>query len=315
MSFPTLGYFPVAAGATNYHGTGIPNRWSPTVLEKLWGRLFLPNISSTEYEGQISGFGANLTIRLEEDISTFSYTDGQAISYQNPEIPTTTLVIDKGRGWGFRMPRVSKQQMDIDFTPTWTTNAAKNVKVEVEKQVLAAIPAECSTYTSGLTAGVNGDISLGETGTPISLTKTTIVDKVAELRTILSQQNVDPEMTYLILPPEGVQRIVTSEFKDASLTGDNTTPMRNGWRGKLFNFDIYESNYLSTASDGGATCYNCLFGWKRATAFAGTISENDVMQHPSYFGDFYRGLFIYGFKVVRPYAVGNLYCKFTNDAS
>ena len=75
MAYPTLGSFPVAAGQISYHGTGIPTIWSPTILEKLWARLILSEVTNGEYEGQIKNYGDNLVIREEENVSgTFGET-------------------------------------------------------------------------------------------------------------------------------------------------------------------------------------------------------------------------------------------------
>ena len=313
--FPTLGQFPVAAGQISYHGTGIPTIWSPTILEKLWARLILSEVTNGEYEGQIKNFGDNLVIREEENVTTSEFVDGQAIEYENVDVPAQVLTINRGRVWAFRQNRVSAQQMDKDMTPTWTSNASRRVQEAVERIFFAAVPAQCSAYTSGITAGAEGNIVLGTSGSPVGLSKLNIVDKIAQLRTCLSEQNVQQEGTFLILPPSGIERLVTSELKNTYVTGDPETMLRKGWRGKLCGFDIYESNLLSHAPDGQVEAYNCLFGWKKATAFAGTITENDVMDDPSYFAKLYRGLFVYGFKVVQTNAIGNLYCNFDSTSS
>ena len=71
---------------------------------------------------------------------------------------------------------------------------------------------------------------------------------------------------------------------------------------------IYNSNLLSTVVDGSDTVTNMIFGHNTALTFASQLTQNEgPMRDKDFFGDFYRGLQIYGYKVVKPESMGWLY--------
>jgi hypothetical protein len=68
---------------------------------------------------------------------------------------------------------------------------------------------------------------------------------------------------------------------------------------------------LTKTVDGGNTATNMVFGHKMALTFAAQLTESEgPLRHPDYFGNFYRGLNVYGYKVIKPEALGHFYaCK------
>ena len=74
-------------------------------------------------------------------------------------------------------------------------------------------------------------------------------------------------------------------------------------------FQVYSSNLLTSAVDGGHTCWNMVFGHKAGLTFASQIPEGKVerLRAESTFGELVRGLIVYGFKVNHAPAIGNLY--------
>jgi hypothetical protein len=98
--------------------------------------------------------------------------------------------------------------------------------------------------------------------------------------------------------------IKKSDIKDASLTGDAKSVLRNGLVGMIDRFTIYNSNLLSGTAAAGVYM---LFGHKDATSFATQLTENKVLDNPNGFGMLHRGLQVYGYKVVKPEALGVLF--------
>ena len=75
------------------------------------------------------------------------------------------------------------------------------------------------------------------------------------------------------------------------------------------NFTIYESNNLAKTVDGADTVFNAVFGHKDSLTFASQMTESDVIKNPFAFGTLYRSLHVFGYKVVKPEAMGHLYIK------
>jgi hypothetical protein len=85
--------------------------------------------------------------------------------------------------------------------------------------------------------------------------------------------------------------------------------MRNGRLGMIDRFELFSSNLLATTADGtGNTCWNVIFGTKDGgISFATQLTENERLPNPFGFGTLYRGLQVYGYKVVLSKALGWLY--------
>jgi hypothetical protein len=77
----------------------------------------------------------------------------------------------------------------------------------------------------------------------------------------------------------------------------------NGFKGSYMGFDLFVSNNVN--NDG--TTYNCMFGSKDAISFAGQVTRVESGRVEKQFGDFVKGLYVYGSKVVRPDHLGVAY--------
>ncbi len=219
------------------------------------------------------------------------------------------LLIDKGKSWSFISDDVTKAQADYNYVSDWTADASEQMAITIDTGILANVYADAHASNKGLTAGAKSSaFNLGTTGTPLALDKTNIVDKIADLSSVLSEQNVPKENRWVVLPEVFCNLIIKSDLKDASLSGDGESIARNGRVGRIANLMIYASNLLATTTDGTNTVFNCLFGHKTGLTFASQLIENEgPMRHPDYFGDFYRGLQVFGYKVVKPESIGHLY--------
>ena len=101
-----------------------------------------------------------------------------------------------------------------------------------------------------------------------------------------------------------------SDLKQAYLTGDDTSPLRNGKIGMIDRFTVYVSNLLPTAAAGqdftgtaltGAVARKCIVaGATSAITFASQIAKVESMPNPNDFGQLVRGLNIYGYKTIKP---------------
>lgn len=317
MSFPTLGTFPVSAGWPQRHGVEIATLWSKQLAAKFWPLTILSSISTSKYEGEIKNQGDNLIIRKEADIEIHELVEGQPLRYQNPTSDTITLTVDQADYWGIKEGDIERSMMDLDWTPKWMSTAATKLKIRVDRKVLAWMPAQVHAYNQGIVAGKeSASINMGAAGAPVEVTKLNSVDVIAECEQVLDEQDVPDEGRYIIIPPPMKTRIVTSELKDASLTGDAQSPLRNGLVGDILKFKCYKSNLLSHAQDSvaGVDAWNVLFGWSEALAFAQTVTNTETLRSAEFFGNLIRGMQVYGYKVTNAEALGNLYCNFAGTA-
>jgi len=302
--------YPVAPGSAAYTGKWIPEIWSAKLNAKFYDATTIAAISNTDWAGEVNDKGDKVIIRQIPSITIRDYAKGQSLIYEQPESDNVELLVDKGHYWAIRLDDVDKVQADIEWISKFTQDASEQLKIKVDTQVFSTVYADVSTTNSGLTAGrKNLGLNLGVTGTPLALDKTNIIDKLVDAGTALDENNIPEQGRFVVLPPVIIGAIKMSDLKDASLSGDATSMLRNGRVGMIDRFTVYSSNLLASASDGGHTCWNMLFGHKAGLAFASQIPQGKVerLRAESSFGELVRGLCVYGYKVVKPEALGNLY--------
>lgn len=159
---------------------------------------------------------------------------------------------------------------------------------------------------TGLTAGVSSaSYNLGTTGAPIQVTDANVLDYIVDCGSVLDEQNVPEVGRWFVIPTWMAGLIKKSDIKDASLTGDNVSVLRNGRIGMIDRFELFSSNLLNHST---TVYYHSLFGVKDAITFATQLTETESMRSPWSFADLVRGLQVYGYKVVKPEAFGALIC-------
>ena len=300
--------FPRAPGTTDMGSTAmqyIPELWANKLLVKYYDSTVLSVITNTQYEGMISKHGDTVHIRQRPDMIIRDYVKGQTLVNEQPEAASVDLLIDQGKYWSFVTEDIDVKQTDIkNFVDEWTTDAAEQLKINIDTDVLGDIPADVHASNQGLTAGVKtSSFNLGVAGTPLGLTKANILDYIVDCGTVLDEQNVPENGRFFIMPPWANNLIKKSDLKDASLAGDSVSIMRNGLIGMIDRFKLYNSNLLDGNTTDGVSM---LFGHDDATTFATQLTNSKVLDNPNGFGMLHRGLQVFGYEVVKPEALGVL---------
>ena len=181
--------------------------------------------------------------------------------------------------------------------------AGEQMAEAVDKVVLQGFYSDASSDNSNsLTAGADSSAyNMGTTGTPLAWTKTNILDSIVDCNRVLDEQNIPADGRWIVLPPVFDGLIRQSDLKDASLTGDDTSVLRNGKIGRIDNTDIYVSRNLLT---GGSTYWYVLFGHPKGVTFASQLSKTETLRNPTAFGSLLRGLEVFGYKGIDATAFG-----------
>ena len=302
--------YPNVAGVPSYSGTFIPEVWSSKLIEKYYDSTVLSSISNTNYEGEIRNQGDKVIIRTTPTLEINDYSIGQTLVNQRPEAPTIELNIDKGFYWSTIIDDVVEKQQDIDQMNLWAQDAAEQLKIKLDARVLGSIVPDVAATNKGATAGrISGNIDLGATGAPEAVTKDNILEYILKMGQVLDEQNVPETGRFLVLPFWATTRLKLSDIKDASLTNDGASPLRNGRVGMIDRFTVYNSNLLPTYTDGADKTTHFLAGTKDGLTFATQLTKTESLRAESTFGNIMRGLMVYGHKVVKPEALVALYAK------
>jgi len=300
----------VAAGTPQYSGTFVPEVWSGNLLVKFYAATVLAAISNTDYEGEIKNVGDKVIIRQVPDITIRDYSKNSTLIIEHPEAANVELLIDKAKYFNFICDDIDKHQTDVPLMNSWSDDAGQQMKITVDTGVLADIYSDAHASNKGSTAGaISGDIDLGATGAPVALTSADILEIIVNAGTALDEQNVPETERWVVIPAWMAGMIKLSDLKDASLSGDGTSILRNGRLGMIDRFTLYSSNLLTTVSDGGNTCFHALAGQKKALSFAAQMTKMESLRAESTFGTLVRGLNVYGYKVLKSQALCDLYVR------
>lgn len=307
MAYPVSGT-PTPPGSSSpnpaYSGTFIPEVWSGKIVEKFYDATVLAAISNTDYEGEIKNQGDTVKIRTKPTIDIRDYEADQALTFDRPSSGIVELLIDKGKYFNTILDDVMEVQSDLDQLSMWADDASEQMKIVIDTDVLANIDADVVAANKGATAGrISGDIDLGTNVAPLVLVarnpttgETEIMDLIVLMGQVLDEQNIPEGGRWLIIPAWAASLIKRSELRDASLTGDQITMMRNGRLGMIDRFTLYVSNLLPV--DGGSGATNILAGHPHGLTFASQMTKVETLRAESTFGSILRGLQVYGYKVV-----------------
>jgi len=260
----------------------IPEVFSKLLQAKFYKQSVLPAISNTDYQGEISGQGDKVIIRTVPAVTINDY----AGTVTNQELTTGTveMLIDKAKYYSFKIDDVLKAQADINLLEAASGDAAEGMRIAVETDVLSSVIGDATT-----------------TGSQTSITSSNILSEILELSQALDELNIPEEGRFIVLSPEFVSMLKQSELRQAYLTGDGTSPLRNGQVGMVDRFTVYQSNMLHTPASGTDAGYtHVLAGHPKAISFASQFTNTETVRLESTFGEAVRGLKVYGSKVVNP---------------
>jgi hypothetical protein len=305
--------YPVAPGRPNYSGNFIPEIWSGKLIENFYDATVLAAISNTDYEGEIKSMGDTVNIRTQPNITIREYVKGQNLVVETPDKPKLQLVIDKGEYFSCIEDDVDKVQTDVNLMDMWSKDASEQMKIKIDQRVLTDMLPNIGSLNRGATAGAKStSFNLGTAGAPLTITKdgasstVSIVDLIVDMGTVLDEANCPESDRFLVIPARAAGLIKKSELKDASLTGDSTTPLRNGRLGMIDRFTIYVSHNLNVTA--GNT--SLISGHKMGFTFATQMTEMETLRAQSTFGNIIRGMQVYGYQVVKPEALSTAVVNF-----
>jgi hypothetical protein len=291
-----------AAGVTSYSGVLIPELWHGKWNVKFYDATVLSQIANTDYQGQIKNQGDKVIIRTLPDIEVGDYVIGQSLPpSQRPVSSTIELLIDKAKYFRFAVDDIDAVQTDMELMNGWMDDATQQAKIVIDTDVLAGMLADISAANQGTTAGVrSGLFNLGSATAAVASTTSTVVDQVLSLGTVLDEQNVPEQGRFLVAPPWFINKLKRSELRQAYMTGDGTSPLRNGMVGMIDRFTVYSSNLLATGTDNSSNAYtNIIAGHKTGLTFASQMTKMENIRAESSFAQQVRGLQVYGYKVTK----------------
>lgn len=312
-----------AFDGVNYSGTFIPTLWSSKLNAKFYAASVFGEISNTDWEGEIKGMGDKVVINNIPDIAISTYTIGGSLTYQVPTPSTLELTIDKAKYFAFQVADVLAHQSQPNMMDMFSNDAGQQMKISVDSNVLYNTFQGAAAANKGATAGAkSGSYNLGTDTAPVALTKDNVLSLLTSFAGVLDEQNVPETDRWLVIDPATRQLLMQSNLAQAQFMGDSTSMVRNGKIGVIDRFTVYVTNQLPKAILGTDTPYVSgdgtentitslgdakrrilMAGHKSAISFASQMTKLETVRNPTDFGDYVRGLNVYGYKVVKDAAL------------
>jgi hypothetical protein len=306
--------WPVGSTANTFQATGfIPEIWSGKLVEKFYDATVLAAISNTDYEGEIKNHGDKVKIRTKPTITIRTYLADGELNVDRPAGNVVELNIDKGKYFNLALDDVMRVQSDLNIMDMWSADASEQFKISVDTEVLSAIKGTMAAANRGATAGrISGNINLGVTGTPLAIVprspaagQVEVVDAILRMGQVLDEQNIPETGRWLVIPAWMAKAVKESELRQAYLSGDSTTMLRNGRLGMIDRFTLYVSNLLPAGVAGGLAAGETAIyaGHSHGLTFASQFTNVETIRSERSFSNLLRGLQVYGYKMVDGVAV------------
>jgi hypothetical protein len=323
MAIPTTGFgiatagttpplTPVGSTANTLQSTGfIPEIWSSKLVEKFYASTVLSAISNTDYEGEIQNMGDRVKIRTKPTITIRPYLADGLLGLDRPSGGSVELYIGNGLYFSLILDDVMEVQSDLNIMSMWSDDAAQQLKIAVDREVLAGLINQANAKNKGGTAGaIAGNLNLGVKGTPVTTVATgatagqaNLIDLLLRMGQCLDELNVPEQGRWVVMSSAAGRYIKQSELRQAYLSGDPVSMLRNGRLGTIDRFTLYISNLLPSFAAGDSTNFasgeQMIFaGHSHAITFASQISKVETLRSELTFGQILRGLQVYGYQVV-----------------
>ena len=271
----------------------IPEIWNAAIKSPYEKNLVYgqPTIASSAWMGEITGIGDTVHISAITAPTIKAYAKGTPIEVEEAATTSTTLSIDQGNYFAFRVHDVDKVQAAGDFQGPATEAAAIGLRDNADKY-LAGILKDGALAANKLgTLQVVNDDPAKAGGSQTTAFKTLVL-----LSEKLNAQSVPTAGRYVVVGPKTYSALLMDpRFTrvDASGTADG---LRNAIVGRAVGFDVLVSN--NAPSTAGREL--AIAGVPDAFAFASQLVETEALRDQDHFGDIVRGLNVYGAAVARP---------------
>lgn len=285
--------FPSAAGHGNLpNGNFSPVIYSRKVLLSLKKKSIADAITNTEFEGEIKAFGDSVRIIKQPNVTVSDYTRGKAMQSQDLLDEDITMTIDQAKAYQFYMDDIELAHEHVSFEDMATDSGSYALKDAYDVNILTAI-----------NSGVDSDNALGSKTVGFgSGNDFTPLDLISRMSRVLDDNNIPDESRWFAASPAYFEALRREDSKliEVQVTGDSKSTVRDARLGTslmIHGMMLYKSNNMPTSGT------VVLAGHKGAVATASSILKSEVIRSQDSFGNIYRGLFVFGRKVLRATAL------------
>jgi len=279
----------------------VPEIWSARILTRLNDALVYRSVCTTEYEGEITGYGDVVKINEIGPITVNSYTSTStgALTVQQLTDAQKLLKIDQQKYFAFWLDDVDNAQIKPKLLRDALEQSAWSLANNVDEYI-------SGLYTeAGLAVG-------GTSATGVDVASTNVLKYLSLAQQKLDESNTPQAGRWIVVPPWFYQKMVLAKV---ALDTNNSATLGAGYMGRSFyGFDVYVSNNVYHASGTDRAAVMC--GFKGSIALATQVLSTRQQDSGTIgFKTLVKGLTVYGAKVLRPNNLGVLWADYEAEAS
>ena len=278
------------------------------------------NVVNRDYEGQIRQMGDTVKINAIGDITITNYTKDTDMN--PPQALTdaqTMLAITQAKYFNFEVDDIDAAQAHPAVMGEASSWAGFRAKDTIDQFI-------ASFYVDAIAANLVG--SSGSFVTPQVPTQAnvgggqTVYDYLVVLDQFLDQQYVPQDGRWCIVPP-WIRTLLTQDIRWTSFNTPAAAAVikqglmqeganGNAYIGRIEDMDVYvsvNSPHLGGTIGIAGSQDVVVAGQRDALTFALGLQKTEAYRPPYRFADALKGLFLYGAKTVRPYALAAAYLQ------
>jgi hypothetical protein len=256
-------------------------------------------ITNTDYEGEIKEYGDTVKIIKEPEITVSDYKRGQEVVPQDIDDEELTLVVDQAKSYAFAVDDIESSMSHINWSSKALSSAGYALSNDYDKKILQYMH-DNATDASGF-GSAGSPVTIGFTGSP----DFSPMQAINRMNRVLDENDVPDAGRFFVADPQFYELLGDEDSKliEVQVTGDPQSMVRDkkmATNREVYGFTCFKSNNMPTSSSSDKTL---LAGHVSATATANTLMKSESFRNPKSFGDIFRGLQVYGRKVLRPEAL------------
>ena len=257
----------------------IPQIWDAAIKRAYESKLVSKSIVD-DRSGQLSE-GDIIHFNGLADPTIASYS-GTTISYETLKPSRVSLLVDQQNTYSFIVDDIEKEMANVDLPGSQAKRAGYSLAKTCDAYVLGATTtAKCGTEIEDTT-----------------LNSATVISVFSEIARKLEEQNVGMGDKWVVIPPWVKEKLLLAGVVHQINDGMDGRKGGDKWASYL-DLDIYIStNLVNFEASGSVT--SAFAGSYRAIGFAEGLLKNEVMKDVALFGDYCRGLQVFGKEVIFP---------------
>lgn len=264
------------------HGASafIPEIWDGSIYRTLEDNLIAKKICRDKSD-KVKAFGDTIYFNDLADPTVNSYEG--TVSYEKLVSGQLALKIDKSKYYGVQVNDIEDAMANVDLKGNTAERAGYQLLKGVDTDVLG------SEVYSEATAG---------TVTDASTDTVSILSDLSTASRLLDESNVQAGNKFVVIAPWVKEKLILAGVKFQINNGTNG---KGGvYWAQYLDLDVYVSNQVTNLGTKAAPKSICIAGSYDAIGYAEKLMTSESLKDKDTFGNYLRGMIVYGFKVLKP---------------